>query len=255
MFRKEVILFVILTGFFVTNALVAEFIGGKIFSFEDSFGLEPLNWSLFGKKGTLDLTAGVLLWPVVFIMTDLINEYFGRKGVRLLSYMTAGLIIYGFVMVYAAIGLEPASWWVGNFKTQGVDDAQNAFNAIFGQSNWIVVGSVVAFIVGQILDVSVFHWIRRMTGERYLWLRANGSTLVSQIVDSFLVLYIAFVLGPQQWDTSTWLAVGTVNLCYKFCAAVVLTPLLYFIHAGIDRYLGAERAHALIQQAASPSKS
>jgi uncharacterized integral membrane protein (TIGR00697 family) len=251
MFRKEVVLFVILTGFFVTNALVAEFIGGKIFAFEATFGLEPLNWSLFGKKGTLDLTAGVLLWPVVFIMTDLINEYYGRKGVRLLSYMTAGLIIYGFVMVFTAIGLEPASWWLGNFQAQGVDDAQEAFSAIFGQSNWIVVGSVVAFVVGQVLDVSVFHWIRRMTGERYLWLRANGSTLVSQVVDSFLVLYIAFVIGPQQWDLSTWLAVGTVNLCYKVAAAIVLTPLLYFVHAGIDRFLGAERSHKLREQAAA----
>lgn len=254
MFRKEVVLFVILSGFFVTNALVAEFIGGKIFSFESTFGLEPLNWSLFGKKGTLDLTAGVLLWPVVFIMTDLINEYYGRKGVRLLSYMTAGLIIYGFVMVYTAIGLEPASWWIGNFKAGGVDNAQTAFAAIFGQSNWIVVGSVVAFIVGQILDVSVFHWIRRLTGGRYLWLRANGSTLISQIVDSFLVLYIAFVIGPQQWDTSTWLAVGTVNLCYKFSAAVVLTPLLYFVHAGIDRFLGADLSHKLQESAAATSK-
>lgn len=250
MFKKETLLFIVLAGFFVTNALVAEFIGVKIFAFEATFGLNPLNWNLFGKSGTLDLTAGVLLWPVVFIMTDLINEYFGRKGVRILSFMTAGLIAYGFVMVYGAIGLEPASWWTGSFGEQGVDNAQTAFAAIFGQSNWIVVASLVAFIVGQMLDVSVFHWIRRITGDRYLWLRANGSTLVSQIVDSFLVLYIAFVLGPQQWDTATWLSVGTVNLIYKFGAAVVLTPLLYLVHAAIDRYLGKENSLRLREEAA-----
>ena len=246
MFRKETILFIILAGFFVTNALVAEFIGMKIFAFEATFGLNPLNWNLFGKSGTLDLTAGVLLWPIVFIMTDLINEYYGRKGVRILSYMTAILIAYGFVMVYGAIHLEPASWWTGSLSSQGIENAQTSFAGIFGQSNWIVVASIVAFIVGQLLDVSVFHWIRRLTGDRYLWLRANGSTLVSQFVDSFLVLYIAFVINPgTDWDTATWLSVGTVNLVYKFFAAVALTPLLYLVHAGIDRFLGKEASHRL----------
>ncbi|MFK7969173.1 MAG: queuosine precursor transporter [Bacteroidia bacterium] len=252
MFKKETILFIILAGFFVTNALVAEFIGVKIFAFEATFGFDPLNWNLFGKTGTLDLTAGVLLWPVVFIMTDLINEYYGRKGVRILSFMTAGLIAYAFMMVFGAIGLEPASWWTGSFEKQGVQDAQVSYAAIFGQSNWIVVGSLVAFLMGQILDVSVFHWIRKLTGGRYLWLRANGSTLVSQIVDSFLVLYIAFVLNPgTNWDTATWLSVGTVNLIYKFTAAVVLTPLLYLVHGAIDRYLGKERSLKLREEAAA----
>ena len=89
-------LFVLLTGFFVCNAVIAEFIGIKIFALEETLGLAPFNWDLFGQTGSLNFTAGVLLWPVVFVMTDVINEYFGRRGVRFISLLTVGLILYAF---------------------------------------------------------------------------------------------------------------------------------------------------------------
>jgi hypothetical protein len=114
---------------------------------------------------------------------------------------------------------------------------------------WVIVGSLVAFLIGQLLDVSIFHRIRQVTGERLIWLRATGSTLVSQFVDSFVVLYIAFVLGPQQWPMNQFLAIGTVNYAYKFLAAVALTPVIYAAHWLIDRYLGKETALQLKQQA------
>ena len=226
-FDRPSVLFVVLGGFFVSNALIAEFIGVKIFALEDTLGLPPLDWSLFGQAGSLSFTAGVLLWPVVFIMTDIINEYFGKRGVRLLSWMTVGLILYAFVFAYLAIALAPASWWVGIQADRGVPDMQAAFAAIFGQGMWIIMGSVIAFLIGQIIDVTVFHRVRRLTGERFVWARATGSTLVSQLVDSFVVLYIAFVLGPQQWPLELFLAVGTVNYVYKFAVAIALTPLIY----------------------------
>ena len=109
---------------------------------------------------------------------------------------------------------------------------------------------MVAFLLGQLIDVSVFHRIRRMTGEKHVWLRATGSTAVSQLVDSFVVLYIAFVLGPQQWPTSLFMAVSSINYLYKMLAAIALIPLLYLMRAGIHRYLGAERAAQLRQHAA-----
>lgn len=236
--NRAVRLFIILGGFFVTNALVAEFIGVKIFSLEETMGWPPFEWSLFGISGTLQLTAGVLLWPVVFIMTDIINEYYGPRGVRLLSYLTAGLIAYGFVMVYGAIGLSPADWWIGVGESQNVSNMQNAFSAIFGQSNWIIVGSLVAFLVGQILDAAVFHKVRIVTGERRIWLRATISTAVSQLIDSYVVLYIAFGLGPQQWSFNRLFAVGTVNFGYKLTVAILLIPALYLGHYLIDKYLG-----------------
>ena len=243
-------LFMALAAFFCANAILAEFIGVKIFALEDTLGIAPLQWNLFGQSGSLSFTAGTIVWPIVFIMTDTINEYFGQRGVRLISWMAAGLIVYGFVFAYIAITLVPASWWVGMAQDQGVPDYQAAFAAIFGQGMWIIAGSLVAFLLGQLIDVRVFHRIRRATGERHAWLRATGSTAVSQLVDSFVVLYIAFVIGPQQWPTSLFLAVGSLNYVYKMAAAIALIPLLYLMRAGIRRYLGEERAAQLRAQAA-----
>ena len=243
-------LFIGLAAFFCVNAVLAEFIGVQIFALEDTLGIAPLQWNLFGQSGSLNFTAGTLLWPIVFIMTDTVNEYFGKRGVRLISWLAAGFIVYGFVFAFVAIYLAPASWWIGVARDQGVPDYQAAFAAVFGQGLWTIAGSLVAFMIGQLIDVRVFHRIRRATGERQAWLRATGSTAVSQLVDSFVVLYIAFVLGPQQWPTSLFLAVGTLNYAYKMLAAIALIPLLYLMRAGIHRYLGKERAAQLRQDAA-----
>jgi uncharacterized integral membrane protein (TIGR00697 family) len=244
-------LFVILTGIFVANAILAEFVGIKIFALEPMLGVENFNWRLFDQEGTLNFTAGVILWPVVFVMTDIINEYYGRNGVRFLSFLAVGLISYAFLVAFVVIGLPPADWWVGSYSGQGVDDMQTAFAAIYGQGMWVIVGSLVAFLIGQLLDVAVYHRIRRVTGERFIWLRATGSTLVSQFVDSFVVLYVAFVIGPQGWGMKQFLAVGTVNYGYKFLAAIALTPMVYLGHFLIDRYLGPEDAARLKAQAAA----
>jgi uncharacterized integral membrane protein (TIGR00697 family) len=244
-------LFIGLAAFFCVNAVLAEFIGVKIFALEDTLGIKPLEWNLFGQAGSLNFTAGTLLWPIVFIMTDTVNEYYGRRGVRFISWLAAGLIVYGFAFAFVAIHLAPASWWVTVVKDQGVPDYQAAFAAVFGQGLWTIWGSLVAFIVGQMIDVNIFHRIRRATGERHAWLRATGSTAVSQLVDSFVVLYIAFVIGPQHWPTSLFLAVGTLNYIYKMAAAVALIPLLYLARAGIHRYLGRARADELREHAAA----
>jgi uncharacterized integral membrane protein (TIGR00697 family) len=120
---------------------------------------------------------------------------------------------------------------------------QAAFAGIFGQGLWTIGGSVTAFLVGQLIDVTVFQRIRAATGERLIWLRATGSTAVSQLVDSFIVLYIAFVLGPQQWPIPLFLAVGTVNYAYKMAMAIALIPLLYlgrrWIRAWLTRPAGS----------------
>ena len=244
-------LFLGLAAFFVANAILAEFIGVKIFALEDTLGVAPMQWNLFGQTGSLSFTAGTLLWPVVFVMTDLVNEYYGKRGVRLISWLAVGLIVYGFVFAYAAIALAPASWWVTVAQDQGVPDYQAAFAAVFGQGLWTIAGSVTAFLVGQLLDVSIFHRIRRATGERFVWLRATGSTAVSQLFDSFIVLYIAFVLGPQQWPTGLFLAVGTVNYAYKMCAAIALIPVLYLMRWGMKRYLGTDTAASMRAAAAA----
>ncbi|GAA4799594.1 queuosine precursor transporter [Lysobacter hankyongensis] len=243
-------LFIALAAFFCVNAVLAEFIGVKIFALEDTLGIDPLAWNLFGQSGSLNFTAGTLLWPIVFVFTDVINEFYGKRGVRMISWIAVALILYGFVFAFAAIHLAPASWWVDAVKDQGVPDYQKAFAAVFGQGLWTIGGSVIAFLLGQLIDVSVFHRIRRATGERFVWLRATGSTAVSQLVDSFVVLYIAFVLGPQQWPTSLFMAVSTVNYAYKMLAAVALIPLVYLMRRAIIGYLGAARADQLRHEAA-----
>ena len=110
---KNTRLFYILGAFFLANAILAEFIGVKVFSLEGTLGFNPVNFSFLGIENlSFNLSAGVLLWPAVFIMTDIINEYFGRKGVRFLSFTAAGLILYAFLMVYFAILLSPADFWI-----------------------------------------------------------------------------------------------------------------------------------------------
>jgi queuosine precursor transporter len=246
-------LFVVLTGIFITNALIAEFVGVKIFALESTLGIEPWDWRLFGQSGSLSFTAGVLLWPFVFVLTDVINEYFGQRGVRFISWLAIGLISYAFLAAYVAIGLEPAQWWQVVNQERGVPDMQAAFANVFGQGLWTIAGSIIAFLIGQLIDVSVFHRIRRATGERWVWLRATGSTAVSQLIDSFVVLYIAFVIGPQQWPTSLFLAVGTVNYTYKLLMAFLMIPLIYLSRRWIRGYLGVEQAAAMARAAAQSS--
>ncbi len=251
MHDKSLRLFLLLAFFFVTNALLAEFIGVKLFSLERTFGQQPLELRLFsGRTLSFHLTAGVLLWPVVFVMTDIINEYFGARGVRLLSRLSVLMVLYSFGAVYAAIHLAPADFWVQREVGGQTIDMQRAFEGVFGQGLWIIAGSLTAFLVGQVVDVAVFHWVKRRTGERWIWLRATGSTVVSQFIDSFIVLYIAFGLGPAGWNAEQILEIGLVNYAFKFSAALLLTPVIYAVHGLIERYLGHELAQRMRTQAA-----
>jgi len=237
---KPTKLFLGFTAFFCCNALIAECIGGKIFSLEKLFGLNPVNFSLFGQSGlSFNLTCGVLLWPLEFVMTDVVNEYYGPKAVRRISYTAVILISYAFLMFYMAMSVPAADFWFGTGVQDGVHDMSKAFNSIFGQGMWIIFGSLTAFLVSQIVDVTVFHRIKRATGEKKVWLRATGSTVVSQLVDSFIVLFIAFKIG-KGWSMQKVFAIGMVNYAYKFTMAIILTPLIYFIERRVEKYLGHE---------------
>lgn len=242
---KPTKLFVIFTAFFVANALIAECIGTKIFSLEKLFGGTPLSFSLLGEPGlAISLTCGVLLWPLEFVMTDIVNEYYGPKAVRRISFIAVALILYAFLMFYMAMKVPAADFWYGTGVQDGVPDMSKAFNSIFGQGMWIIAGSITAFLVSQVVDVTVFHRIKKATGEKKKWLRATGSTVVSQLVDSFIVLYIAFHVG-KDWSMQKVLAIGMVNYAYKFIVAILLTPLIYFVSHRIEKYVGAETAQKM----------
>lgn len=259
--NKRTNLFIILSCIFLTNAVVAEIIGVKIFSAELTFGFAPAQIRLFGGF-VLDfnLTAGAIIWPVVFVTTDIINEYFGKQGVKRISYLTAAFIAYVFLVIYLVTLLDPAAFWleVNSVDAEGnYFDINYAFRVLFTQGLGIIVGSLTAFLIGQLLDVFVFHQLRKITGPKKIWLRATGSTLVSQLIDSFVVLWIAFyLLAPDEnrWSGSQLVAVGTINYIYKFSVAILLTPLLYVAHYAIDRYLGKKEAEQLTEDAASRSE-
>lgn len=240
---KPTKLFLGFTAFFVANALIAECIGGKIFSLEKLLHIHPSNFTLFGQSNlSFNLTCGVLLWPLEFIMTDIVNEYYGPKAVKRISYTAVLLIIYAFIMFYAAIHVPPADFWLGANTSIGIPNMQDAFGGIFGQGMRIIIGSLVAFLVSQLVDVMVFHKIKKMTGEKKVWLRATGSTLVSQLIDSYIVLFIAFS-GVFTWQQI--LAIGMVNYTYKFIMAIVLTPLIYLAEKQIEKYVGHDKARQM----------
>jgi uncharacterized integral membrane protein (TIGR00697 family) len=208
---KREIVFVILAGIFITNAIVAELIGGKLIQI-----------------GPFVMSIGILPWPIVFLTTDLINEYFGEKGVKKLSFITACLIAYAFLILFMAIAIPAAK------GISPVNDEQ--FQAVFGQSMWIIVGSIIAFMVSQLIDVSVFWFFKNRTGDKKIWLRTTGSTIISQLFDSFIVLGIAFYL-PGKIDFDTFLSSALVGYTFKLSIAIVLTPLIYLGHYLIKKYL------------------
>ncbi len=242
---KPTKLFLGFTAFFVANALIAECIGGKIFSLEGLFGFKPAHISLFGQNDlSFNLTCGVILWPLEFIMTDIVNEYYGPKAVKRISYTAIALISYAFVMFYLSMRLPAPGWWISSKTDSGIPDMQAAYSGIFGQGMWIILGSLVAFLVSQLVDVYVFHRIKRVTGEKKVWLRSTGSTFISQFIDSFIVLIIAFKFG-NNWSWAQVLAIGCMNYIYKFSVALLLTPLIYFAEHRIENYVGTKTAHSM----------
>jgi uncharacterized integral membrane protein (TIGR00697 family) len=250
--QKKTFLFIVLTCIVLTNAILAELLGVKIFSLEALLGLQPANIKLFTDSPlSFNLTAGVIIWPVVFITSDIINEYFGKEGVKRISWLTVIFILFAFLIISAVTALPPAQFWL---DLNNKDAAGNPFNiefaysSIFRQGMGIIMGSVTAFLLSQFLDATIFQWFRKNTGNKMIWLRATGSTIVSQLADSFIVLFIAFYVFGN-WSLDLVISVMIVNYIYKFIVAVLLTPLLYVAHYLIDWYLGKEAAHQLEAEA------
>ena len=253
---KATRLFLVLGGFFVANALIAEMIGVKLFQLEDLLGITKADFTLLGQPHlSFVLSVGVLPWPIVFIMTDVINDYYGVRGVRFLTLLTTGLITFAFVVMYFAIHMPPEQgWWLGSSAAQGVPDMQAAFTSIFGQGMNIILGSLAAFVVGQLVDAFVFRGIKRFTGDRRIWLRATGSTLLSQLIDSVVVTYVAFwIFKDMSFPMATALVLTAYT--YKFSVAILSTPLVYLAHWGIERYLGKERAEEMRRMAMTSVKA
>jgi uncharacterized integral membrane protein (TIGR00697 family) len=238
--QKRTQLYLFLSAIFLTNALVAEFAGVKIFSLEKLLGLMPAQLPFFGgQKLDFNLSVGVVIWPIVFLVSDLINEYFGRNGVRKISFITAGMIAWSFLIVLAGTAVPPADFWLDLNQTDPTGnpfDINYAYTSIFRAGMGIIIGSLAAFLVSQLIDAYAFHYLKALTGSKKLWLRATGSTVISQLIDSFVILFIAFYLLGN-WSMQQVLQVGLVQYTYKVTLAILLTPLIYLAHWGIDWYL------------------
>ncbi|MES2629704.1 MAG: queuosine precursor transporter [Bacteroidota bacterium] len=221
--RKEK-MFILLGGFFITNAILAEMIGGKLLS-----------------VGPFLISMGILPWPIVFLSTDLINEYFGRTGVKRLTWLTTGLIAYLFLMLYIGQHLKAS-------PVSPISDT--AFNSVFGQTSWLIFASIIAFVVSQMVDVSIFWLLREKTGKKMIWLRSTGSTIISQLIDSFVIGGIGFYL-PGKLTFDQYVNASGTAYAFKVIVAVGLTPMIYAGHALIDRYLGDEAEQAIASAARS----
>jgi uncharacterized integral membrane protein (TIGR00697 family) len=230
--NKSQWLFVFLAGLFITNAVTAELISNKLIEI-------PLNINLFGTElGPFVTIVGILPWPIVFLLTDLLNEFYGYKAVKRLSWITAILIAYCFIIVGLAIQI-PAVEIEGSTLS---DDY--SFNKVFGQAQMVIIGSICAFLVSQLLDALLFKWIKSRTGSRYIWLRSTGSTVVSQLIDSYIVLYIGFVL-PGSLSFSDFMTIAPTNYILKLIIAILLTPLIYLGHYLIKKYVLTQKSEVL----------
>jgi uncharacterized integral membrane protein (TIGR00697 family) len=229
-------LYVVCTAVFITALVVAEATASKFFT---AFTL-PFPVTILGTDfGEVIMTAGVLAFPVTFIVTDLLNEYYGKPGIRFVTLLGTAMVVFEFALLQLAMGVPTAS--ISPVPAE-------AFNTVFGATGRIILGSLTAYLVGQLADITLFHWLRRATQGRYLWLRATGSTFGSQFLDTFIVLTIAFA-GQLAFEQI--LAITLFNYGYKFLIAIGITPLIYLAHWAMDLYLGRETAEALIDRAAS----
>jgi hypothetical protein len=223
-FDRKTWLFIILAGLFITNAVTAELISNKLIAV-------PISFWLFGHKiGPLVTVVGILPWPVVFLLTDLLNEFYGAKTVRRLSWVTSGLILYCFILV--GVSLQIPAMEIPNSTLAD----NKSYNLVFGQAQMVIVGSIAAFLLSQLLDASLFKWIKSKTGNRFIWLRSTGSTVISQLIDSYVVLFIGFVV-PGAMSFSDYLTIAPTNYLLKLFIGMALTPLIYAGHYSVKKIL------------------
>ncbi len=224
--NKKELIFIALAMFFAADAITAELIGGKLIN-------------IYG----FTFSIGVIPWPVVFIASDIINEFYGKKGVRRLSIITACLIGYAYLVLWAAMSIHAS-------PISPISDSM--FANVFGQSMWLIVGSLVAFVVSQLVDNSIFWMLRKRTGHGMVWLRSTGSTIVSQLVDTTLVLGIGFYLQGKL-TTAQYISLIGTQYTFKVIIAIAATPLIYLGHGAIVKILGKDEAHNIIEQTAAES--
>lgn len=199
-------LYMILASVFVSSLLIGDVIGGKFFV-----------------VGGVELSVGIIPFPVTYVLTDVVNEFYGKKGARFITFVSAGMAVYAFLLLQAALHLPV---W------EKSPVPQEAFASVFGFGVRLFVASLIAFLVSQLVDIYVFQFFKRITEARHIWLRSTGSTALSQIVDTFV---INFILLVGSMSTGEILSIVFNSYLYKLAAAVLLTPAVYALHTLVIR--------------------
>ena len=227
-------LFVICAAIFFTELVVAEATASKFFV---AFDLPRSVWILGYEFPSVIMTAGVIAFPITFIVTDLMNEYYGPRGIGFVTVVGMVMIVFEFAIIQAAMATPTADI---------SPVPEEAFNTVFGASGRVIFGSIVAYLIGQVADITLFQGLRKLTKGKHLWLRATGSTIGSQFVDTLVVLSVAFA---GQLAVAEIVAITLFNYGYKFVIAIVITPLIYGAHRMMDAYLGHSTAAQMITAA------
>lgn len=212
-------LFVTLVAVFVTCLVVGDIIGGKLTSFE-----------LFGREWVFSV--GQLAFPVTFILTDILNEFYGRKVVRRVTYLAFFMVGLTFGLIYLSAAMPWAPFTLASDWT-GVSPKE--FEIVFTQATEIQVASMIAFLIGNLTDISVFFLIKRLTGNRMLWLRATGSTAVSQLIDTIV---ISGIVWHDKVTFDEHVTIVLTSYAVKLTAAIVVTPIIYALHELIEKKYG-----------------
>lgn len=216
-------LYLFLVCAFVTSLLVADIVAGKFFVADMSLlGVWPI--------GRLEMSVGTVAFPVAFLLTDIVNEYYGRDGARLMT----GL---GMAMLLLAFGIITLARFLPISEHSPIP--QDAFDSVFGLSLRLFVSSLVAYLISQLIDIYAFHAMKTVTRSKHLWLRAIGSTALSQVVDTVVVNF-----GALLWTYPVPAIVEIIiaSYLYKLVVATLLTPLCYLAHDLITVRLGIEPA-------------
>jgi hypothetical protein len=221
------VLYVWLAGAMTASLLLADVLGVRLFDI--ALASAPLVEGFPLLDGHLKHTCGMLTFPLTFLITDLVNDYYGRLAARRLTWLALGMGFLAFLTINLALVLPRLE---ADFNVP-----EAAFEAVFKSSRWMYVASLAAYTVGQMLDIVLFGVFKRLTGGRMIWLRATGSTVVSQMFDSLVVstLYFGAVLGAPPLEVLKLAATGYV---LKFFLALSVTPLIYAGHAVIERWFG-----------------
>jgi uncharacterized integral membrane protein (TIGR00697 family) len=216
-------LYLYLVGVFLTALLIGDTIGSKLFIVDVPLGFTTL---------PATLSVGAIWFPITFLLTDTVNEFYGTKGARTMTFVGFWMALVAFAILQIARRIPAASF---------SPVSQQSFDSVFGGASRIFVASLIAYLIGQLVDIAIFQHMKSLTQSKHIWLRSTGSTLISQLIDTVVVTYVAF---SGQLSVEQLRHAATTSYVIKVLIAVGLTPLIYALHELLHRRLGLTPAPA-----------